>query len=44
MSEECWKRIYCTGSDSAQNSMEYWDYTIELECLKGQDGKTIFIL
>ena len=23
-------------SDSGMNSMEYWDYTVELECIQGQ--------
>ena len=25
-------------SDSALNSMEYWDYSVELECLSGPEG------
>lgn len=24
--------------DSGQNSMEYWDYSVEIECLKGPQG------
>ena len=27
-----------TGADSGQNSMEYWDYSVEIECLKGPQG------
>ena len=26
-------------TDSGQNSLEYWDYTVELEMLKGPEGK-----
>ena len=26
-------------SDSGLNSMEYWDYTVELECIQGQQGR-----
>ena len=25
-------------SDSGLNSMEYWDYSVELECITGQQG------
>ena len=25
-------------SDSCLNSIEYWDYTVELECIQGQQG------
>lgn len=25
-------------NDSGQNSMEYWDYSVEIECLKGPQG------
>ena len=24
--------------DSGQSSMEYWDYSVEIECLKGPQG------
>lgn len=24
--------------ESGQNSMEYWDYSVEIECLKGPQG------
>ena len=27
------------GGDSGQNSLEYWDYTVELEMLKGPEGE-----
>lgn len=27
------------NGDSGQNSLEYWDYTMELEMLKGPAGK-----
>ena len=27
-----------TGAESGQNSMEYWDYSVEIECLKGPQG------
>jgi hypothetical protein len=27
--------------DSGQNSMEYWDYSVEIECLKGPQGFSI---
>ena len=33
--------ITSVRSDSALNSMEYWDYSVELECLSGPEG--IFI-
>ena len=29
-------------SDSALNSLECWDYSVELECLNGPDGKFKF--
>ena len=25
-------------SESSLNSMEYWDYSVELECITGQQG------
>ena len=25
-------------SDSGLNSLEYWDYSVELECITGQQG------
>ena len=28
-------------SDSGLNSMEYWDYSVELECITGQQGNTM---
>ena len=31
-------------SDSTLNSLECWDYSVELECLRGPDGKPIFRL
>ena len=27
-------------SDSGLNSLEYWDYSVELECITGQQGDT----
>ena len=30
-------------SDSGQSSLEYWDYSVELEMLKGPEGKKIFL-
>ena len=27
--------------DSALSSMDYWDYSVELECLSGPDGKDL---
>ena len=29
-------------ADSAMNSLECWDYSVELECLQGSDGKFCF--
>lgn len=29
-------------SDSTLNSLECWDYSVELECLRGPDGKPIW--
>lgn len=31
-------------TDSGQNSLEYWDYTVELEMLKGPEGKDYGLL
>ena len=28
-------------SDSGLNSLEYWDYSVELECLSGPEGKCL---
>ena len=30
-------------SDSGLNSMEYWDYSVELECITGQQGDNLII-
>ena len=29
-------------TDSAMNSLECWDYSVELECLQGPDGREMF--
>ena len=29
-------------SESSLNSMEYWDYSVELECITGQQGRLEF--
>ena len=29
------------AADSTLNSLECWDYSVELECLRGPDGKFI---
>ena len=29
-------------SESSLNSMEYWDYSVELECITGQQGRQEF--
>ena len=31
-------------SDSGLNSLEYWDYSVELECITGQQGDTQYSL
>ena len=30
-----------SAADSTLNSLECWDYSVELECLRGPDGKGI---
>ena len=30
-------------SDSCLNSMEYWDYSVELECIQGPEGESCVI-
>ena len=36
--------VYSTVNDSALNSLEYWDYSVELECLTGPEGaQTTFV-
>ena len=37
-SEEEPASLSSVRSDSCLNSMEYWDYTVELECIQGQQG------
>jgi hypothetical protein len=37
-SEEEPASLSSVRSDSWLNSMEYWDYTVELECIQGQQG------
>ena len=39
--EEIWDR---TPKISRMNSMECWDYTIELECLQGPQGFLYFLV
>ena len=35
---ELHKIVRVSSCDSGQNSMEYWDYSVEIECLKGPQG------
>ena len=37
-SEEEPASLSSVRSDSCMNSMEYWDYTVELECIQGHQG------
>ena len=30
-------------SDSGLNSLEYWDYSVELECITGQQGNQLIL-
>jgi hypothetical protein len=36
--DDIWERKPVMSSISRMNSMECWDYTIELECLNGPQG------
>lgn len=41
--EECWEDNPTTPSSiSRMNSLDCWDYTIELECLTGTEGLFFF--
>lgn len=42
--EDIWDRKPMVPSLSRMNSMECWDYTIELECLNGPQGWLFFFL
>lgn len=42
--EECWEDNPTTPpSISHMNSLDCWDYTIELECLTGTEGLFFFL-
>ena len=43
-SEEEPASLSSVRSDSCLNSMEYWDYTVELECIQGQSGNEMVLV